>query len=105
LFVSLFEHYTRPVGKKKRSSKSVFTGGKKLRKKQKEELSDPPYVFSQEVCKTRSKNKSNHKKTPKEMGLEDDVVGSVHVAEEEHVAVVSRTLISYKLYEFMYYLK
>jgi hypothetical protein len=39
------------------------------------------------------------------MGLEDGVVGAVNVAEEEHVVVVSRTLTSYKLYEFMHCLK
>jgi hypothetical protein len=47
------------------------------------------------------KNKSNQKKTPEEMCLEDDVVGAVHVAEEEHVVVVSRSLTFYKLYEFI----
>ncbi len=50
-------------------------------------------------------NKSNHNKTPEEMGLEDSVVGAVNVAEEEHVVVVSRTLTSDKLYEYMYYSK
>jgi hypothetical protein len=39
------------------------------------------------------------------MCLEDGVVGAVHVAEDEHVAVVSRPLTFYKLYEFMYYFK
>jgi hypothetical protein len=39
------------------------------------------------------------------MGLEDGVVGAVNVAVEEHVVVVSRTLASDKLYEFMYCLK
>ena len=48
------------------------------------------------------KNKSNRKKTPEEMCLEDGVVGAVHVAEEEHVVVVSHYLTFYKLYEFMY---
>ncbi len=71
----------------------------------KEELSDPPYVPPEELHKTRSKNKSNRKKPPEAMGLEDGVVGAVNVAEEEHVVVVSRTLTSDKLYEFMYYLK
>jgi hypothetical protein len=51
------------------------------------------------------KNKSNHKKTPEEMCLEDGVVGVVHVTEEEHVVVVSCSLTFYKLYEFMYYFK
>ncbi len=36
------------------------------------------------------------------MGLEDGVVGAVNVAEEEHVVVVSPTLTTDKLYEFMY---
>ncbi len=75
---------------------------KKLRKKKKEELPDPPYVPPEEVYKTRSKNKSNSKKPPDEMGLEDGVVGAVNVAVEEHVVVVSCTLTSDKLYEFMY---
>ncbi len=35
------------------------------------------------------------------MGLEDGVVGQVNVAEEEHGVVVSCTLTSDKLYEFM----
>jgi hypothetical protein len=35
---------------------------KKLGKKKKEDLSDPPYVPPEEVGMTRSKNKSNHKK-------------------------------------------
>jgi hypothetical protein len=48
---------------KKRSSKSVFTGGKKQREKKKDDLSDPPYVPSEEVHKTIRKNKSNCKKT------------------------------------------
>ncbi len=78
---------------------------KKLCKKKKEELFNTPYVPPEEVRKTRSKNKSNCKKPPEEMGLEDGVVRAVNVAEEEHVVVVSRTLTSYKLYGFMYYLK
>ncbi len=76
----------------------------KLLKKRKEELSDPLYVPPQEVCNTRSMKKSNCKKTPEELGLEDGVVGAVNDAEEEHGVVVSCTLTSYKLYEFMYYL-
>ncbi len=36
------------------------------------------------------------------MGLEDGVVGAVDNAEEEHGVVVSSTLTSYKVYEFMY---
>jgi hypothetical protein len=76
-----------------------------LHRREKEELSDPPYVPPEEVHKMRSKNQSNCKKTPEEMGLEDGVVGAVNVAEEEHVVVVSCTLTSDKLYEFMYYLE
>ncbi len=74
----------------------------KLLKKKKEELSDPPYVPPEEIHNTRSKKKSNRKKTPEELGLEDGVVGAVNDAEEEHGVVVSFTLTSYKLYEFMY---
>ncbi len=61
----------------------------KLCKKKKEELSDPPYVPSEEVCNTWSKKKSNRKKTPEELGLEDGVVGAVDDAEEEYGIVVS----------------
>ncbi len=78
---------------------------KKQRKKKNDELSDPPYVPPEVVHKTRSKNKSNRKKTPEEMCLEDGVVGAVNVAEEEHVVVVSCSLASYKLYEFIYNFK
>jgi hypothetical protein len=39
------------------------------------------------------------------MGVEDGVVGAVNVAEEEIVVVISRTLTSYTIYEFMYCLK
>ncbi len=74
----------------------------KLRKKKKEEFSDPPYVPPQEVHNMRSKKKSYRKKTPDELGLEDGVVGAVNDSEEEHGVVVSRTLTSYKLYEWMY---
>ncbi len=82
MFVSLFEHYTRLVGKRKDLPKVSSPEAKKPRKKKKEDLSDTPYVPPEEVCKTRSKNKSNCKKTPEEMGLEDGVVGAVNVAEE-----------------------
>ncbi len=78
---------------------------KKQRKKEKDELSDPPYVPPEEVRKTIRKNKSNRKKNPEEMCLEDGVVGAVYVAEEEHVVVVSCFLTFYKIYEFMYYYK
>jgi hypothetical protein len=105
LFVSLFEHYTHPVGKRRDPPKVSSPEAKKQRKKKKDELSDPPYVPPEEVRKMIRKNKSNRKKTPEEMCLEDGVVGAVHVAEEEHVVVVSCSLTFYKLYEFMYYFK
>ncbi len=78
---------------------------KKLCKKKKEELSDPPCVPPEEEPKTRSKNQSNQKNPPQEMGTEDGVVGQVNVAEEEHVVVVSCTLSSESLYDFMYCVK
>ena len=77
----------------------------KLRKKKKEELSDPPYVPYEEEHKTRSKNQSNQKNRLEEMGIEDGVVGKVNAAEEEHVVGVSRTLSSDNLYDFMYCVK
>jgi hypothetical protein len=102
LLFSLFEYYTRPVGKRRDPPKVSSPEVKKLHKKKKEELSDPPYVPPEEVHETRSKNKTNCKKTPEEMGLEDGVVGAVNVAEEEYVVVASCTLISDKLHKFMY---
>jgi hypothetical protein len=105
LFVSLFDCYTHPVGKRRDPPKASSPETKKQRKKKKDELSDPPYVPPEEVRKTIRKNKSNCKKLPEEMCLEDGVVEAVHVAEEEHVEVVSCSLTFYKLYEFMYYFK
>jgi hypothetical protein len=105
MFVSLFEHYTHPVGKRRDPPKASSPKAKKLCKKKKEELSDPPYVPPEEVQKTITKNKSNSKKTPEEMCLEDGVVGAVDVADKEHVGVVSRSLTFYKLYDFIYYFK
>jgi hypothetical protein len=105
LFVLLFEHYTHQVGKRKDPPKASSPEAKKLCKKKKEELSDPPYVPPEEVHKTIRKNESNCKKPPEEMCLEDGVVRAVHVAEEEHVVVVSRSLTFYNLYEFIYYFK
>ncbi len=105
MFVSLFEHYTHPVGKRRDLPKASSPEAKKLHKKKKKELSDPPYVPPKEVHKTIRKNKSNCKKPPEEMCLEDGVVGAVHLAEEEHVVVVSRSLTFYNLYEFIYYFK
>ncbi len=105
LFVSLFERYTHLVGKRRDPLKASSPESKKLRKKKKEELYDPLYVPPEEVHKTIRKNKSNHKKTPEEMCLEDGVVGEVHVAEEEHVVLVSCSLKFYNLYDFIYYFK
>ena len=62
MFVFLFEHYKRTVGKRKDSPKVSSPEATKLDKKKKEELSDPPYVPPEEVCKMISKNESNHKK-------------------------------------------
>ncbi len=92
LFVSLFEHYTHLVGKRRDPPKASSPEAKTPCKKKKDELSDPPYVPPEEVRKTMRKNKSNRKITPEEMCLEDGVVGAVHVAEEEHVVVISHSL-------------
>ncbi len=105
MFVSLFERYTHPVGKRRDPSKASSPEAKKQRKKKKEELSDPPYVSPEEVRKTIRKNKSNRKKPPEEMCLEDGVVEAVNVAKEEHIVVVSHSLTFYNLYEFIYYFK
>ncbi len=105
MFVSLFERYTHPVGKRRDPPKASSPKAKKLCKKKKEELSDPPFAPPEKVRKMTRKNKSNHKKTPEEMCLEDGVVGAVHVAKEEHVVVVSRSLTFYNLYKFIYYFK
>jgi hypothetical protein len=78
--VSLFECYTRPVGKRRDPPKVSSPEAKKLCKKKKEELSDLPYVPPVEEHKTSSKNQSNQKKLPDEMGIEDGVVGQVNVA-------------------------
>ena len=101
LFVSLFERYTHPVGKRRDPPKVSLPEAKKLHKKKKEELSDPPYVPPKEVHKTRSKNKLNRKKTPEEMGLEDGAVGAVDDSEQEHGEVVSHLLTSSMLYQFI----
>jgi hypothetical protein len=53
----------------------------------------------------RSKYQSNQKNSLEEMGIEDGVVGQVNVAEEEHVVMVSFTLSSDNLYDFMYCVK
>jgi hypothetical protein len=57
LFVFLFECYTHPVDKRRDPPKASSPEAKKLCKKKKEELSDPPYVPPDKVHKTRSKNK------------------------------------------------
>jgi hypothetical protein len=62
LFVSLFERYTHPVGKRRDHPKATSPEAKKQRKKKKDELSDPPYVPLEEVHKTIRKNKSYGKK-------------------------------------------
>jgi hypothetical protein len=56
LFVSLFEHYTHTVGKRRDPPKASSSEAKKLRKKKKEELSDPSYVPPEELLKTIRKN-------------------------------------------------
>ncbi len=82
------------MGKRKDHPKVSLPEAIKLLKKKKEGLSNPPYVPHEEVPNTRSKKKSNCKKPPEEMGLEDGVVGAVNVAEEEHGVKVSCTLTS-----------
>ncbi len=77
LIVSLFE---RPCGKRRDLSKVSSPKAQKLRKKKKDEFSDPPYSPPEESRKMRSKDKSNRKNPPKEMCLEDGVAGAVNVA-------------------------
>jgi hypothetical protein len=65
MFVSLFECYTHLVGNRRDPPKVSSPKAKKLCKKKKEELSDPPYVPPEEVQKTiRKINKiaKNHLK-------------------------------------------
>jgi hypothetical protein len=64
LFVSIFERYTHPVGKRRDPQKASSPEAKKHCKKRIDELSDPTFVPPEEVCKMIRKNKSNHKKTP-----------------------------------------
>ncbi len=52
----------------------------KLRKKKKDELSDPLYLPPEESHKMKSKDKSNCKNPPEEMCLEDGVAGALNVA-------------------------
>jgi hypothetical protein len=49
--------------------------------------------------------KSNRKKTLEELCVEDGVNGAADDAEEYHQVVVSCSLTSYKMYQFMYCLK
>jgi hypothetical protein len=77
LIVSLFE---QPCGKRRDLPKVSSPKAQKLRKKKKEELSDPTYLPPEESHKMRSKDKSNRKNPPEEMCLEDDVAGAVNVA-------------------------
>jgi hypothetical protein len=48
--------------------------------------------------------KSNQKKPLEELGVEDGMLGAADDAEEDH-QVVSYSLTSYMIYEFMYYTK
>ncbi len=77
LIVSLFE---QPCSKRKDPPKVSSPKAQKLRKKKKDELSDPSYLPPEESCKMRSKDKSNRKNPPEEMCLEDGVAGAVNVA-------------------------
>jgi hypothetical protein len=54
-----YKPYKCPVGKRKDPQKVSSQEATKLRKKKKEELSDPSYVPPEEVRYTRSKKKSN----------------------------------------------
>jgi hypothetical protein len=65
LFVSLYEHYTCTLGKRKDPPKVSSQEAIKLRKKKKEGLSDPPYVPPEEVRNTRSKKNQTAKKHQK----------------------------------------
>jgi hypothetical protein len=98
-----YKPYKCPVGKRKDPPKVSSQEAIKLRKKKKEELSDPPYVPPEEVCNTRSKEISNHsgKKSLEELGKEDGVVGAVDDAEQGHSEVVSHLLTSSMLYQFI----
>jgi hypothetical protein len=58
LIVSLFEC---PYGKRRDPPKVSSPKAQKLRKKKKDELSDPPYLPPEEPREMRSKDKLNHK--------------------------------------------
>ncbi len=42
-------------------------------------------------------------KTPEELCVEDGMIGAADDAEEDHQVVVSCSLTTYNIYEFMYY--
>jgi hypothetical protein len=50
-----YEPYKQPVGKRKEPPKVSSQEAIKLRKKKKEEFSDPPYAARKEVCNMRRK--------------------------------------------------
>jgi hypothetical protein len=77
LIVSLFE---RPCGTRRDPPKVSSPKAQKLRKKKKDELSDPLYLPPEESGKMRSKAKSNRKNPPEEMCLEDGVAGALNAA-------------------------
>ncbi len=96
-----YKPYKRPVGKRKDPQEVSSQEAIKLRKKNKEDLSDPLYVPPEEVRSTRTKKKSNCKKTLEELGVKDGVVGAVNDSEQEHGEVVSHLLTSSMLYQFI----
>ncbi len=77
MIVFLFEH---PCGKRRDTPKVSSPKAPKLRKKKKDELSDPSYLPPEESRKMRSKDKSNRKNPPEEMCLKHGVAGAVNVA-------------------------
>ncbi len=81
MIVSLFE---RPCGKRRDPPKVSSLKAQKLRKKKKDELSDPLYLPLEESRKMRRKDKSNRKNPPEEMCLEDGVAGAFNVAKSVH---------------------
>jgi hypothetical protein len=77
LIVSLFEH---PCSKRRDPPKVSSPKAQKLCKKNKDELSHPPYLPPEEPRKMRSKDKSNCKNPPEKMCLKDGVARAVNVA-------------------------
>jgi hypothetical protein len=79
-----------------------------LCRKKKAKLSDSPYVPPEDVCNTKNKKNSKHtgKKSADnaEQGDKDGVILAVDDAEHEQEGVVSPTLTSFMLYEFIFYL-